>query len=171
MPFGNSLLKREERRVKQNEQNQRRVTMVEIKPVDKTVDKQLSRTEAGRADYEYYVQNPRRDPVEGAISMRSTLEAKMRNAETWDKWEDHLKKVGGKGVIDAAVSKGPGRLVEGVRYGSKFYEQFYSEFKPHLERALDKVLALPRETLEDSKKRATTMIEENAKFSFAKSGT
>lgn len=140
--------------------------MVKVKPVDRTVKKQLERARAGRDDYEYFIQNPRRGPATAAVGSRDDLEAKMRDKKTWDKWEANLKAVGDAGVIEAALAKGVDRFVPGVEFGSRKYEAFYSEFADYLERNLDEVLAMPKRNLEDAKKRAAKMIDINAKFSF-----
>lgn len=141
--------------------------MVKVKPVDRTVKKQLDRATAGRDDYEYFVQNPRQGPATAAVEKRDDLEAKMKSKDTWDKWETSLKGVGDQGVIDAAVEKGVDRFVPGVEYGSDKYASFYSEFSDHLERNLDTVLDMPKKNLQDSIKRASKMIELNAEFSFS----
>jgi len=142
---------------------------VKAKPVEVALDKYIRRATAAKDDYVRGVQNPRRDPTEAAISMRSTLEAKMASKETWDKWEDRLRSVGFKGWQEATLNKGANRFLDGIRYGAKYWKQFYEQFKDHLEKGLAQVHAMPRATLDDSVRRAEFMIRWNAKFRFKKS--
>jgi len=153
------------------EEVRRRVTTeikIEAKPVDLAARKYLERARAGAKLYEERVKTPRRDPTKAAVSMRDTLEAKMRDKSTWDKWEERLLSVGFDGWLDATLSKGVARYVPGVEYGFKYWKQFYEQFKPHLEEGMKRVHAMPRVTLEDSIARAAEMIRWNAKFRYKK---
>jgi len=144
---------------------------VKLKEVDRVVQKWHDRAVAGASEYEYYVQRPKRDPIAAAISMRSTLEAKMRAKETWDKWEQKLRGVGQAGWLDAVLNKGVKRFTDGIEYGTKWYRQFYDQFSKHLAAGLPKIYAMPKATLEDAKRRAAAMIDWNAKFRFIKRAT
>jgi len=141
---------------------------IKVKSVEDALAKYLKRTEVARDDYVKGIQNPKRDPTKAAISMRSTLEAKMASKATWDKWQEKLESVGFKGWQEGALKKGADRYLPGVRMGAKYWKQFYTQFKPHLEEGLRKVYALPRATIDDSCKRAETMIRHNAKFRYKK---
>jgi len=141
---------------------------IEAKPVELAAKKYLERARAGAKLYEERIKTPRRDPTKAAISMRDTLEAKMRDKKTWDKWEERLASVGFEGWLDATLTKGVPRYVPGVEYGFKYWKDFYEQFKPHLEEGMRKVHAMPRVTLEDSIARAAEMIRHNAKFRYKK---
>lgn len=141
---------------------------VKVKDIEIATKKYIERARAGAPLYAEMVKVPKRDPTAAAISMKETLKAKMRADETWDKWETKLAAVGFEGWLDAVLSKGVPRFVPGIEHGSKYWRQFYSQFKPHLEAGLAKVYALPRVTLEDSIARAAEMIRHNAKFRFVK---
>jgi len=142
--------------------------MVKVKPVDYVTQKWRARASAAVEDYKRFVQAPSRDPIAAAISMKETLMAKMRSDETWKKWEEKLSAVGFKGWLEAVLNKGVQRYPQGIEFGTKYYEQFYSEFSKHLEAGLEKVYSLPRVTLEDSIRRAAEMIRHNAQFRFIK---
>ena len=141
---------------------------IRVKPVDKAVEKYLERARAGRALYEFFVQNPKRNPIEAAISMKQTLKEKMSKDETWDLWETKLKGIGYDGWLDATLRKGVARFVPGIEYGAKYWRQFYEQFSKHLAEGLKKVYALPRVTLDDAIRRAEVMIRHNAEFKFIK---
>jgi len=142
--------------------------MVKVKPVDYVASKWKSRAQSAVEDYKRFVQSPSRDPIAAAISMKETLVAKMRSDETWRKWEEKLSAVGFKGWLEAVLTKGVQRYPQGIEFGSKYYEQFYSEFSKHLEAGLEQIYRMPRVTLEDSINRAAAMIRHNAKFRFIK---
>ncbi|MCD6590272.1 hypothetical protein J7K74_03775 [Candidatus Woesearchaeota archaeon] len=114
------------------------------------------------------IKQPRRDPIKAAISMRSTLEAKMADKSTWDKWQEKLEGIGFEGWLDATLNKGVPRFVPGIEYGFKYYKAFAEQFSKHLEEGLKKVLAMPKRTLDESIARAAEMIRHNAKFRFKK---
>ena len=143
---------------------------ISIKPVDKTVEKWLQRARAGVELYKFYVQQPKRSPTEAAISMKETLMAKMAKPETWEKWEENRRAVGDAGWLYGVMNKGVQRYPQGIEVGKKYYEQFYSQFKSHLERGLAEVYSIPRVTLDDAVRRAEVMIRHNAKFRFKKQG-
>jgi len=143
---------------------------IRVKPVDYVAEKYLTRARAAVEDWKKWIANPRRGPATAAIAARGDLEAKMRKKETWDKWEARLKAIGDKGVIAAALAKAD-RFPQGIEYGAKYYKQFYEQFSKHLEEGLKKVLAMPKVTLDDAKRRACAMIDWNAKFRFVKKYT
>lgn len=139
-----------------------------VKPVSRWVKKYEDRATVAEDDYEYGVRNPKRPPASTAIANRSTLEAKMKMKETWDKWQDSLAYVGDSGVIDAAATKGKERYVPGVRASIDKVRTFATDFSKHLETGQAKVLAMPKVTLADSIKRAEEMIKHNAGYRFKK---
>ena len=137
---------------------------VKVKPVDLTVKKWLERARAGATLYAERTKSPRRDPIKAAIANRSALEAKMTRRETWDKWEERLSKVSFDAWLSAVQNKGVPRFTQGIEFGSKKFEEFYSAFSKHLEEGLRRVLAIPKTDLEASIRRAAEMIRWNAKF-------
>jgi len=143
---------------------------VKVKPPDVSTRKLLDRVRVAKPFYIYFVQNPRASPTEEAVKMRSTLEAKMRTKATWDKWEMRRKAVGDIGWQAGALGKGADRLVPGVEHGIGYYFDFARQFFPYLAEGRAKVKKLARITLEDSIRRAATMIRHNAAFRFVKKG-
>ncbi|MEM4976652.1 MAG: hypothetical protein QXT64_04940 [Desulfurococcaceae archaeon] len=143
---------------------------ISIKPVDKTVEKWMNRARAGVDLYRIYTAAPKRSPTEAALSMKETLQQKMARPETWDKWEKNRRAVGDAGWLYGVQTKGVARYPQGIEAGRKYYEQFYTQFKPHLEAGLAKVYAIPRVTIDDAVRRAETMIRHNYTFRFEKKG-
>ena len=143
---------------------------IKIKPAEVVVSKWADRAKAGLELYRQFTQSPKRDPTSAAISMRSSLEAKMRAKETWDKWENSLRNVGFQGWLYGVQTKGVQRFPQGIDAGQPFYQQFYSQFAPHLAAGLAQIYRMPKATLEDSVARAAAMIRHNAKFKFQKRG-
>ena len=141
---------------------------VKVKPVDLTVRKYLERARSATPIYEERIKNPRRDPIRAAISMRASLEQKMARKETWDKWEARLSMWDQASWIDVTLKKGVQRYAQGVEIGADRYRMFYEQFSKHLEEGLRRILAMPKDTLDDSIRRAAEMIRWNAKFKFIK---
>jgi len=139
---------------------------ISVKPVDLVVNKYLERARAGATLYAERTKTPRRDPTKAAISMRPTLEAKMRSKETWDKWEMKLSAVGFNGWLKGVQTKGVQRYPTGIEAGKDKYADFYGKFKAHLEEGLRQIVTMPKTTLEDSINRAAAMIRWNAKFRY-----
>lgn len=137
-----------------------------VKPVDRWVKKYEERASVAEEDYRIGVQNPKRPPATTAIANRKVIETVMARKETWDKWEAGLRAVGDEGVIKAAVEKGAPRYVPGIRAGLSKVRDFAQKFSAHLEAGQKQVLAIPKLTLEDSKKRMIMMMEHNARFRF-----
>jgi hypothetical protein len=138
------------------------------KPADRWTSKYDRRTAVAVEDYTWGVTNPSRPPATAAIGARKTLEAKMQNKATWDKWEDSLKFVGDEGVKAAAVAKGPERYPSGVRYGMPKFTDFAAKFKAHLDSQLPAIQAMGTATLEESLAKSAAMIRANAKFRYKK---
>jgi len=139
-----------------------------IKPIDIWLKKYEARTAVAVDDYKWGVKNPKRPPATTAIEFRDVLEKKMAAKETWDKWEDALKFIGDEGVIEAALEKGAGRYVPGVRFGLPKVKSFAEAFSPHLAEGVKKALAIKKVTLEDAIERAATIIRHNAEFRYKK---
>lgn len=139
---------------------------VRIKPVDYVTKKWLERARAAVEDYKLGVQNPRRDPIKAAISMKDTLMRKMAARETWDKWEQKLSAWNLEAWSKRAVNVGANRYPTGIEASQDTFKQFYEQFSKHLAEGLPKVYSIPRVTLDDSIRRAAEMIRHNAKFRF-----
>jgi len=140
-----------------------------VKSPDKWVSKYERRATVATEDYRDGVMNPSRDPIQAAISMRKTLEAKMARKETWDKWEAGLKYVGFEGWQKMALEKGVDRYAPGVRASLDKYADFASKFAEHLRKGVEEVHKMPKVTIDDSIKRAEYMIRHNAQFRYKKS--
>jgi hypothetical protein len=141
---------------------------ISVKPPEKVLEKWQTRAKAGASEYAYYVEHPKRSPTDAAISMRATLEAKMSQKATWDKWEQNRKAVGDAGWLYGIKTKGISRFPTGVDAGAPKFADFYRQFKAHLEAGLAKVYAMPRATIDDAVARAAAMIKHNATFRYAK---
>jgi len=139
-----------------------------VKPVERWLKKYEARTAVAVDDYGWGVKKPKRPPATTAIEFRDVLEKKMAAKETWDKWEGALKFVGDDGVIKAALEKGAGRYVPGVRFGLPKVKAFAEDFAPHLEKGVEKALAIKKITLEDAIERAATIIRHNAEYRYKK---
>ena len=139
-----------------------------VKAVDRWVKKYEDRATVATEDYKYGIENPSRSPIEGAIAQRKSLEAKMRDPKTWDKWENALKFVGDEGWKKGCTEKGADRYPTGIRAGLSKYSDFASKFADHLEAGVSKVKAMPKITIDDSVKRAEAMIRHNASFTYKK---
>lgn len=137
---------------------------VKVKPVELTVSKWVERARAGASLYAERTKSPRRDPIKAAIANRAALEAKMSSKATWDKWEQRLSKVSFDDWLNAVQTKGVARFTQGIEFGQKKYQEFYSAFSKHLEEGLRRVLAIPKTDLEAGIRRAVEMIRWNAKF-------
>lgn len=134
------------------------------KPVDRWVKKYLNRARAAVEDYREGVTNPRRDPAEAAISMRPTLEAKMRSQATWDKWEHSLRTRGSRKYKERASTVGADRYPAGIESGKEEYKAFAAEFKTHLDAGLPDIRKMQKTSIEESINKAAAMIRHNAKF-------
>lgn len=138
------------------------------KPSDRWVSKWGNRTAVAGDDYLWGVQNPARGPATAAIAARATLEAKMAQKETWNKWEDGLKFVGDEGIKAAAAAKGPARYSTGITYGTPKFADFAGKFKAHLDAALPAIQAMSTATLDQAAAKAVAMMKANAKFRYKK---
>ena len=138
------------------------------KPVERWTSKYEKRTSVAKDDYNWGVLNPSRPPVDAAIQQRKTLETKMSDTKTWDKWEDALKFVGNEGVMKAASEKGTERYLPGVKFGMPKFVDFAGKFKGHLDRVLPDVQKMPTGTLHESIEKAGAMIKANASFTYKK---
>jgi len=143
---------------------------IKLKPIETIVQKWAERAKAGLELYKIYTASPKRDPTAAAISMKSTIQAKMSKPETWAKWENALRNVGFSGWLYGVQTKGVQRFTGGIDAGAPYMNQFMSQFLPHLAAGLAEVYRLPKVTLEDSIARAAAMIRHNAKFTFNKRG-
>jgi len=139
---------------------------VKVKPVDVSARKYLDKALAGKPFYAYFVHHPKRSPTAAAIAMKETLMKKMALSETWDKWEQKRAAVGDAGWLAGVELKGIDRFPKGIEVGSARWFDFYSDFKGTLEKNLVEVYKLPRVTIDDSVKRAETMIRLNAVYRY-----
>ena len=138
------------------------------KPSERWVSKWDRRTAVAGDDYKWGVENPARGPATAAIAARATLEQKMAQKETWNKWEDGLKFVGDDGVKAAASVKGTARYGPGITYGTPKYTDFAGKFKTHLDTELPTIQKMSTATLDQAAAKAVAMMKANAKFRYKK---
>ena len=102
--------------------------MAEIRPLDIISEKWARVTPQRRTDYEYGINNPRRDWADSAIAANETWKAGVAAASAGDRFGKGVKKVGTSKWKDRAARKGPSRFAEGVIIGRPDYQKAFSPF-------------------------------------------
>tara|TARA_R100000501_G_C2625250_1_gene118648 strand:- start:989 stop:1411 length:423 start_codon:yes stop_codon:yes gene_type:complete len=139
-----------------------------VKDLKRVIDKYERNASAAADEYVAGLKNPKRGPVTGAIANRATLEAKMKQKSTWDKWEANLKAVGDDGVLKAAIDKGSLNYPTGIAAGIPKMRKFLEQFLPHLEAGRSSIDRMQKRTIEESIAKNAAQIRHNAKFSYKK---
>ena len=102
--------------------------MAEIRPIDVIAEKWSRVTPQRRVDYEYGINNPRRDWAEAAAAADETWKAGVAAASAAGRFGKGVKKVGTSKWKDRAARKGPSRFAEGVIIGRPDFQKGFSPF-------------------------------------------
>lgn len=102
--------------------------MAEIRPMDVIGEKWSRVTPQRRPDYEYGIQNPRRDWAEAASAANDSWKSGVAAAAAADRFGKGVKKVGTSKWKDRSIKKGPSRFAEGVIIGRPDYQKAFAPF-------------------------------------------
>jgi len=102
--------------------------MAEIRPLDHIAKKWARVTPQRRPDYEFGVNNPRRDWAEAAAAADGTWKEAITAAAAAGRFGKGVKKAGTAKWKDRAIKKGPSRFAEGVIIGMPDYQKGFAPF-------------------------------------------
>lgn len=88
----------------------------------------------------------------------------VQRAAQEGKWRRGLQKVTLADWQQSMLEKGLTRIAGGAQAAQGKMQEFMAEFLPYEEQLKQKIAAMPKGTLEDSKARAIAAIEHNAAF-------
>lgn len=119
---------------------------------------------AAGAKYQRGVQNVTAAPNAKAAAALPRWIASVTSKSVQDKFVARNQAVTLESWKSAAVEFGVPNLSRGAQKGQPKYQAFASKFYPYLNGVLSKVASMPNVTLQDRIARATTLMQENAKF-------
>lgn len=102
--------------------------MAEIRSMDVIAEKWARVTPQRRPDYEFGVQNPRRDWAEATSAANESWKAAVAAASAGDRFGKGVRKVGTAKWKDRTAKKGPSRFAEGVIIGRPDYQKAFAPF-------------------------------------------
>ena len=102
--------------------------MAEIRPMDVVSEKWARVTPMRRTDYEYGINNPRRDWAEATSAANDSWKSGVASAAAADRFGKGVKKVGTAKWKDRTAKKGPARFAEGVIIGRPDYQKGFAPY-------------------------------------------
>jgi len=102
--------------------------MPAIRPIDHIANKWSRVTPQRRPDYEFGVNNPRRDWASAASGANATWKEAITSAAAADRFGKGVTKAGTAKWKDRAGKKGPSRFAEGVIIGMPDYQKGFSPY-------------------------------------------
>lgn len=104
------------------------------------------------------------NPAESAIRQKDAYVNGVMRAVNDGKWENGLRRTTLQGWQESMLKKGLNRIGPGANEAKQDFEQFMTQFLPHVEAGQRMLQNTPRGDLQTNIGRAVAMIEHNAKF-------
>lgn len=127
-------------------------------------EKQARRLKASLEDMRSGVNAVTESPTAKAAQKQDKMLAGIQDAVTSGKWKAGLLRVTTEDWKAKMLTKGVGRVAQGIDEAADKVEDFASQFLPHVAAGQAAVEKMPDLTLEDSIARSNAMIRHNAKF-------
>jgi hypothetical protein len=125
-------------------------------------EKWAARTSAATPDYVAGVQRVSQSPGQAAVAKVEKWRAGLQNSEA--KWKRNTGRVTLESWKESTATVGAQRFAAGAQAKAGKYEQFASEFFPHLDRGIAQVKGMDDTSQEARIARAVAMMRHNATF-------
>ncbi|RLE49033.1 MAG: hypothetical protein DRJ18_00710 [Candidatus Methanomethylicota archaeon] len=139
---------------------------VRLKSPELAARKFLENTGKAKPFYLFGVYNPKRNPIEAALSAADTWHEKVSSDAAKTKFTERLGAVKQEFWQAMAELKGADRYPRGCEYGAAMMYDFLTKFLPHLANILPEVYAIKKVTIDDSVKRVETLIKRAHEFTY-----
>jgi hypothetical protein len=110
------------------------------------------------------VQGVSQSPTEKAAQSVDRMVQGIQRAAAEGRIQDGLRRVTLADWQKAMLEKGAPRIASGAAAAKPKFQQFMSEFIPHLQAGMNELENMPRGDLEQNLQRAATLARHNAKF-------
>jgi len=127
-------------------------------------DKLVSRASGATADYRRGIERVSESPTEKAAASQEVWFARLQQAKASGKFAAGCRRVSLEQWKGRTLALGPDRLASGLDQSRDKILKFMGDLLAHVDKGLEKIKAIPKLTLEDSKRRATTWIDHMATF-------